>query len=66
MQASPNDPDNFPFVVLGNKVDFEGGKNRQVRFSVLCLCRPICTALHLGLWTDAVLKTIMLVCCHLE
>lgn len=30
IQASPNDPDNFPFVVLGNKVDFEGGKNRQV------------------------------------
>ena len=33
MQASPNDPDNFPFVVLGNKVDFEGGKNRQVTVS---------------------------------
>ncbi|KAK9828238.1 hypothetical protein WJX74_005079 [Apatococcus lobatus] len=30
IQANPNDPDNFPFVVLGNKVDFEGGKNRQV------------------------------------
>lgn len=30
-QASPNDPDNFPFVVLGNKIDVEGGKSRQVR-----------------------------------
>lgn len=23
IQASPRDPDNFPFVVLGNKVDLE-------------------------------------------
>ena len=29
-QASPPDPENFPFVVLGNKVDVEGGKLRQV------------------------------------
>lgn len=29
-QASPSDPDNFPFVVLGNKVDVEGGRSRQV------------------------------------
>ena len=28
IQASPRDPDNFPFVVLGNKVDLE---NRTVR-----------------------------------
>lgn len=27
IQASPGDPDNFPFVVLGNKIDLE---NRQV------------------------------------
>lgn len=27
IQASPRDPDNFPFVVLGNKIDFE---NRAV------------------------------------
>ena len=27
IQASPRDPDNFPFVVLGNKVDLE---NRAV------------------------------------
>lgn len=30
IQASPNDPDNFPFVVLGNKVDIDGGNARQV------------------------------------
>ena len=28
IQASPRDPENFPFVVLGNKVDLE---NRAVR-----------------------------------
>merc|ERR1712032_876644 len=30
IQASPTDPDNFPFVVLGNKVDVENGANRVV------------------------------------
>lgn len=30
IQASPNDPDNFPFVVLGNKADGEAGKSRVV------------------------------------
>lgn len=29
-QASPRDPENFPFVVLGNKIDMEEGK-RMVR-----------------------------------
>lgn len=29
IQASPRDPDNFPFVVLGNKVDLE---NRAVSY----------------------------------
>lgn len=29
LQASPRDPDNFPFVVLGNKIDMEESK-RQV------------------------------------
>lgn len=28
IQASPRDPENFPFVVIGNKIDLE---NRQVR-----------------------------------
>ncbi len=31
IQASPHDPENFPFVVLGNKIDVEEGK-RQVRY----------------------------------
>ena len=30
IQASPRDPENFPFVVLGNKIDLE---NRAVRFA---------------------------------
>lgn len=29
IQAGPHDPDNFPFVLLGNKIDVEEGK-RQV------------------------------------
>lgn len=29
IQASPHDPENFPFVVLGNKIDMEENK-RQV------------------------------------
>lgn len=29
-QASPGDPDSFPFVVLGNKVDVDEGKSRVV------------------------------------
>lgn len=33
IQASPRDPENFPFVVLGNKIDLE---NRQVS-TVTCL-----------------------------
>jgi len=36
IQASPHDPENFPFVVLGNKIDVEEGK-RQVRVVVSCL-----------------------------
>lgn len=31
IQASPRDPENFPFVVLGNKIDLE---NRQVSAKV--------------------------------
>lgn len=32
IQASPHDPENFPFVVLGNKIDVEENK-RQVRLN---------------------------------
>lgn len=35
IQASPSDPENFPFVVLGNKIDVEENK-RQV-------CEPSAT-----------------------
>eukprot|EP00878_Enallax_costatus_P001655 GHUV01001807.1.p1 GENE.GHUV01001807.1~~GHUV01001807.1.p1 ORF type:complete len:207 (+),score=38.84 GHUV01001807.1:185-805(+) len=30
IQAQPRDPENFPFVVLGNKIDEDDGKSRQV------------------------------------
>lgn len=30
LQASPSDPENFPFVLLGNKVDVDGGNSRVV------------------------------------
>ena len=30
VQASPSDPENFPFVVLGNKVDLDEGRSRVV------------------------------------
>lgn len=29
-QASPSDPENYPFVVLGNKIDVDGGNSRVV------------------------------------
>ncbi|KAK9071288.1 hypothetical protein SSX86_009856 [Deinandra increscens subsp. villosa] len=32
IQASPADPENFPFVVLGNKIDIDGGNSRVVRW----------------------------------
>lgn len=31
IQASPSDPSSFPFVILGNKVDVDGGNSRVVR-----------------------------------
>jgi len=30
LQASPSDPENFPFVVIGNKIDVDGGNSRVV------------------------------------
>ena len=30
IQAGPNDPDSFPFVVLGNKIDYDNGNSRVV------------------------------------
>jgi hypothetical protein len=39
-QASPSDPENFPFVVLGNKVDVDSGNSRVVsdQFGVIFPC----------------------------
>ncbi|XP_057545651.1 ras-related protein Rab7A-like isoform X3 [Amaranthus tricolor] len=31
LQASPSDPDNFPFILLGNKIDFDGGSGRVAK-----------------------------------
>lgn len=39
IQASPHDPENFPFVVLGNKIDMEENK-RQV-------CTTFCMSVNL-------------------
>lgn len=40
IQASPRDPENFPFVVLGNKIDLEnrqvGGKLEWMFFMTIC------------------------------
>merc|ERR1712130_429684 len=30
IQAAPRDPENFPFVVIGNKIDVDGGSSRVV------------------------------------
>lgn len=48
IQASPRDPDNFPFVVLGNKIDVEESKrvvsSRMSRQGV-CVCVCLCKCL---------------------
>lgn len=43
-QASPSDPENFPFVVLGNKVDVDGGNSRVVSY---LSSHSIITSLHI-------------------
>lgn len=48
IQASPHDPENFPFVVLGNKIDVEENKRqvRGIRFLHPCfIVLSICTCL---------------------
>lgn len=42
IQASPHDPENFPFVVLGNKIDVEENK-RQVSVTFLALLAVLST-----------------------
>ncbi len=52
LQAQPQDPDNFPFIVLGNKVDLEGQRvvSDAARFKergrnlVCALAVPTCAA----------------------
>uniref|UniRef100_A0A3B3DWE4 RAB7A, member RAS onco family n=1 Tax=Oryzias melastigma TaxID=30732 RepID=A0A3B3DWE4_ORYME len=39
IQASPRDPENFPFVVLGNKIDLEN-RQRAPRWSRLLAKQP--------------------------
>jgi Ras-related protein Rab-7A len=38
LQASPRDPDNFPFVVLGNKVDMEDSKRQVISLTFWAVC----------------------------
>ncbi|KAI9094934.1 ras family-domain-containing protein [Phlyctochytrium arcticum] len=39
LQASPRDPDNFPFVVLGNKVDIEESKRQVSQKRAMTWCQ---------------------------
>ena len=43
-QASPSDPENFPFVVLGNKIDVDGGNSRVVSLLPNCMIGLLHTA----------------------
>lgn len=47
LQANPTDREHFPFVLLGNKVDQEGGRTRVVSIHVVLLCQlKPCHASH--------------------
>ncbi|KAA3482524.1 ras-related protein Rab7-like [Gossypium australe] len=37
IQASPSDLENFPFVVLGNNIDVDGGNSRVVCPNMVCI-----------------------------
>jgi len=39
IQASPHDPDNFPFVVLGNKIDVEENKRQVTQKRAMSWCQ---------------------------
>lgn len=39
VQASPRDPDNFPFVVLGNKIDLDESKRVVSQKRALAWCQ---------------------------
>ena len=52
IQASPRDPDRFPFVVLGNKVDLENRAVSQFFKVLLCLGKKwrVCLFCFLGFY----------------
>ena len=39
IQASPHDPENFPFVVLGNKIDMEDSKRMVSQKRAMTWCQ---------------------------
>ncbi|KAI5991485.1 RAB7A, member ras oncogene family [Pisolithus albus] len=39
IQASPHDPENFPFVVLGNKIDVEESKRQVTQKRAMAWCQ---------------------------
>lgn len=39
IQASPRDPENFPFVILGNKIDVEEGKRMITQKRAMAFCQ---------------------------
>ncbi|KAM0790696.1 hypothetical protein ACM66B_004554 [Microbotryomycetes sp. NB124-2] len=39
VQASPRDPENFPFVVIGNKIDVEEGKRQVSQKRAMTWCQ---------------------------
>lgn len=39
IQASPRDPDNFPFVVLGNKIDYDESKRAVQQKKAMAWCQ---------------------------
>jgi Ras-related protein Rab-7A len=39
IQASPHDPENFPFVVLGNKIDVEESKRQVTQKRAMTWCQ---------------------------
>ena len=44
IQASPKDPQNFPFILLGNKLDAAQDGSRQVR-GTDCVCVCVCACM---------------------
>lgn len=45
-QANPPDPKTFPFILLGNKIDIDGGNSRVVRRHSYCAGQLIYSMIH--------------------